>query len=318
MHLRFFLVRALSELAIPAMLLACVSGAAKAEVVDPTYCQSTVVGDVRIDHLAGKSAPGDHLLRIWLPPGYDDAVNRQKRFPVLYMMDGQNLFDSCPSMNHAEWNIDETLTQLIAQGKVEPIIVVGIDAPDDGPLRASELVPFHDFVSPFQFEPHGDRWPAFLAQEVMPFVQQKYRVKTGRAFTAVGGASYGAVASLYALITRPHLFGLGLIESPWTTVGNGEFVRLTHNLTVAPIRVTVGVGDNEAGLYADRMRQRGLEPEAFNRNLARDARLIADNIKASGGDFTEVKFTESPQGKHDEAAWRERFAENIMFLFPPK
>ena len=75
--------------------------------------------------------------------------------------------------------------------------------------------------------------------------------------------------------------------------------------------------NNEAGLYADRMRQRGLEPKAFNRNLARDAHLIAENFKASGGEFTEVKFTESPQGKHDEEAWRKRFAENIVFLFPP-
>lgn len=303
--------------AVPAMLAAFISAAVNADEVNTNNCKSTATGDVRTEHLVGKSAPGDHLLRIWLPPGYDDPTNHQKSYPVLYMTDGQNLFDVCPSMNHSEWNVDETLTQLIKQGKVEQIIVVGIDAPDDGPLRASELVPFHDFVSPFQFEPHGDRWPVFLAEEVLPFVQHKYRAKSGRAFTAIGGASYGGIAALYALISRPHVFGLGLIESPWTTVGNGEFVRLTSNLTIAPIRVAVGVGDNEAGLYADRMRQRGLEPKAFNRNLARDAHLIAENFKASGGEFTEVKFTESPQGKHDEEAWRKRFAENIVFLFPP-
>ena len=57
------------------------------------------------------------------------------------MLDGQNMFDVCPSMNHEEWQIDESLTRLIGEGKVEPIIVVGLDAPDDGPLRAAELVP---------------------------------------------------------------------------------------------------------------------------------------------------------------------------------
>ncbi|GAC1670250.1 MAG: hypothetical protein NVS9B2_15990 [Steroidobacteraceae bacterium] len=230
-------------------------------------CNSTAIDDLRIEHLAGRIAPGDHVLRVWLPPGYDDPVNRTRSYPVLYFMDGQNLFDVCPSMNHDEWRVDEALTALIENGKVEPLIVVGIDAPADGPLRASALVPFPDLVSPFDFEPKGDAWPSFLVGEVLPQIARRYRVRAGRESTAIGGASYGAIAALYALITRPHIFGLGLIESPWTTVGNGELVRLTRDLTIAPVRVTFGVGDLEAALYAERMRMRGLDPAEFNRHL---------------------------------------------------
>jgi hypothetical protein len=103
---------------------------------------------------------------------------------------------------------------------------------------------------------------------------------------------------------------------PAGTVGNGEFVRMTRDPTIAPMRVAVGVGDQEAALYADRMRHRGLDPETFSRNLARDAHSIAQNLQTSGGDFTSVRFDEVPDGRHDEASWRKRFPSAIEFLFP--
>ena len=157
-----------------------------AEGVLAAECRSTASGDLRIEHLAGHNAPGDHVLRVWLPPGYDDPSRRQVDYPVLIMMDGQNLFDVCPSMNNDEWQVDETLGRMIHEGKVEPLIVVGIDAPDDGPLRASELVPLPDWTSPFPFEPHGRDWPAFLAEEVLPKIASEYRVRPGRSSTRRG------------------------------------------------------------------------------------------------------------------------------------
>jgi enterochelin esterase-like enzyme len=298
---------------IHSILLALLAHAAFAQGVD---CKSTATGDLHIEHLASRIFPGDHVLRVWLPPGYSDPANSQRAYPVLYMLDGQNLFDVCPSMNHDEWQMDESLTRLIQAGKVEPLVVVGIDAPDDGPLRASEYVPFPDYSAPFSFEPNGVRFPEFLTAEVMPRIAAEYRIRTGRASTAVGGASYGAIAALYALIAQPRVFGLGLIESPWTTVGNGELVRLTSHLTIAPLRVSVGVGDNEASLYAEPMRKHGMDPDALNHNLARDARLIAENLKESGGSYTALKFTEIPEGTHSEASWRERFPDDIVFIFP--
>jgi enterochelin esterase-like enzyme len=76
-------------------------------------CKSTATGELHIEHFEGTILPGPHTLRVWLPPGYSDSANAQRRYPVLYMLDGQNMFDGCPGMNHEEWQIDESLTRLI-------------------------------------------------------------------------------------------------------------------------------------------------------------------------------------------------------------
>jgi predicted alpha/beta superfamily hydrolase len=279
-------------------------------------CKSTATGDLRIEHFEGTILPGPHTLRVWLPPGYADSANAQRRYPVLYMLDGQNMFDVCPSMHHEEWQIDEVLTRLIGEGKIEPIIVVGLDAPDDGPLRAAELVPIPDPLVLIVFEPHGGSLPTFFINEVLPRIGTEYRVKSGRAFTGIGGSSYGAIAALKALITQPRVFGIGLIESPSLQVGNGEFVRMTQHMTLSPIRVSVGVGGNEAARYREPMRKAGLDPESFNRAFARNAKQLAENLKESGGPDIAVRFVEVPEAMHTEAAWQERFPADIAFLFP--
>jgi predicted alpha/beta superfamily hydrolase len=160
---------------------------------------------------------------VWLPPGYSDPANVSRKYPALYMLDGQNMFDVCPAMGHAEWQIDEALTRLIGEGKVEPIIVVGIDSPGNDDRRSNELLPMSDPGINSMLEPHGQQFPAFLAREVMPRVAANYRVRTGRAFTAIGGSSYGAIAALYVLMMHADMFGIGLLESPSLQVGNGEF-----------------------------------------------------------------------------------------------
>ena len=92
-------------------------------------CKSTVVGDLEKRTFTSTTFGDPQTLLIWLPPGYNDPANAQKQYPVLYMMDGENLFDACTSSFHHEWQIDETLTRLIANNEVEPLIVVGINSP---------------------------------------------------------------------------------------------------------------------------------------------------------------------------------------------
>src|ERR1700749_2219038 len=93
----------------------------------PTFpaCTSTVVGDLQIKTLRSSVFNDDQTLRVWLPPGYVDSTPEQRTYPVLYMLDGQNLFDVCTSPFGHEWQIDETLPRLIKSGAIEPIIVVG-------------------------------------------------------------------------------------------------------------------------------------------------------------------------------------------------
>lgn len=291
--------------------------AAKAQ---PKSCDTATTGDAQhgelhVLHFASKVFPYPQTLRVWLPPGYHDAANAQHRYPVLYMFDAQNLFRSCPVGNYSTWKVDESLTALIAQHQVEPIIIVGIDAPDDGPKRASELLAVPDTIGPYKFTPLGERLPQFMTAEVMPRIERTYRVQAGRSHTAIGGASYGGVAAIYLLKSLPGTFGLGLIESPSGSPGNGEIARWTQNLYEPPLRVAIGVGDQESRHFRDMILKLGLDPDEEDRGFARTTRTVAANLRTVMGD-AHVHFVEQPDGTHSEDDWAKRFPADVEFLFP--
>lgn len=295
-------------------------------------CTSTVVGDLRIEHFDSKVLGGPQTLRVWLPPGYSDAANAQVSYPVLYAFDGQSLFDRCTSPFGGEVEMDETLTRLVGTRKVEPIIVVGIDspveagraatphAPLDMAARSSMLVEDRDNLAEntfrFEFEPHGQRLAPFFTTELMPHVEKEFRIRKGRASTAIGGFSYGGVAAVNLLVELPTVFGIGWIESPSDSPGNGALARRTQYLATAPLRASVGVGDREGMKSHQAMRDAGLDPDAGDRNFAQSARVIADNFKAAGGANPRVLFVEEPEADHSEASWARRFPAAITFLFP--
>lgn len=285
-------------------------------------CTATAKGDqqraeLHVLHFASRIFPYPQTLRVWLPPGYHDAANAQHHYPVLYMFDAQNLFSSCQVGSYGTWKVDESLTALIAQHQVEPIIVVGIDAPDDGPKRASELLAIPDTIGPYKFTPLGERLPQFMTAEVMPQIEHAYRVQTGRSHTAIGGASYGGVAAIYLLKTLPGTFGLGLIESPSGSPGNGEIARWTQNLYEPPVRVAIGVGDQESRHFRDMILKLGLDPDEEDRGFARTTRTVAANLRAVMGD-ARVHFVEQPDGTHSEDDWAKRFPADVEFLFPER
>ena len=149
--------RWLASLLLGALLLAAPAAAPAAP--PPPTCTPTVVGTLDIVPFASKLFANTRNLRVWLPPGYADAANATKRYPVLYLLDAQNLFDGCTAFDHVhEWRVDETLTQLIGSGAVPPLIVVGID--NAGAQRAHEFLPWKDPVSAPQMpEPGGPAVP---------------------------------------------------------------------------------------------------------------------------------------------------------------
>ncbi|HXC96509.1 MAG TPA: alpha/beta hydrolase-fold protein [Edaphobacter sp.] len=275
-------------------------------------CTSTVVGALQTRTLTSTTFGDPQTLRIWLPPGYNDPANAQKRYPVLYMFDGENLFDACTSSLHREWRIDESLTRLIAANLIEPLIVVGIDSP--GKRRADEYIPYADpfFSAP---EPHGRLLPEFLATEVLPLINRELHTIPDPDHTAIGGSSYGSIAALYALLHRPDLFHLALLESTSLQVGNGQLLRDTLSLVVGPRRVSVGVGTNELGNFQQFARDRAIEPDAFNAGFVQLSEQLVTNLKAAMNHPT-VVFIKQPGAMHDENAWAERFPDAIKFLFP--
>jgi predicted alpha/beta superfamily hydrolase len=277
-------------------------------------CKSTATGDIRIQTFTSTTFGDSQTLRIWLPPGYNAPANADRTYPVLLMLDGQNLFDVCTSGFSTEWQIDETLTTLIQTGKIDPLIVVGIDNP--GARRSDEYLPYPDASFGDGSEPHGNLFPKFLTDEVMPLITHQLRIKPGPANTAIGGSSYGAIAALYALLHRPGVFGLGLLESTSLQTGNGELLRETASLAIAPHRVYVGVGTEEMTGAKNVARDRALNIDTVNQGFAHMSELLAANLKAANLNHPTVLFVADPGAHHQEKFWAARFSNAITFLFP--
>ena len=257
-------------------------------------CKSTVSGDLRIHPLASKIFNNTRSIRVLLPPGYGAAENSSKRYPVLYMLDGQNLFDACLSdVSHAEWQVDETVYRLIREKAIPEMIVVGID--HAGAKRAYEFLPYRDSINPDMEEPAGKRFPDFLATEVMPFVNGQYRTLTGHDNTALGGSSYGGVATLYALMARPQTFGYGLIESPSIWVGMGQLIRDTSPLVAFPRKVFMAIRQRrDLARRRPRGRCKGSSPPS-----SRTSKRPVTTTAASATSTNKARSTPRARGRSD-------------------
>ena len=199
-------------------------------------CPTSSSGDLDVVRFESKVFGNARMLRILLPPGYKLASFATRHYSVLYLNDGQNLFDACtPAPKHEQWHVEEAVAALTAAGDIPPIIVVGIDSagyPD----------------------PHGNLYPQFLLQEVIPFIERRYRVRTGAANRGLGGASYGADAALYTLIARPDSFYGLLLESP-----NTQLLKEAAEVQEWPRRVFIGIGTGNVGNLESILRKAGLD-----------------------------------------------------------
>ncbi len=266
-------------------------------------CKSTVTGDVRNLQLKSTIFANTRTVRVLLPPGYNAPENKDRRYPVLYMLDGQNLFDACLSnVSHHEWEVDETVDRLVQEKAIPPIIVVGIDNAEA--RRPEEYLPYKDFVyNPDMPEPEGKKLPDFLTREVMPLIDSQYRTLKGHANTGIGGSSYGGDATLYVLMAKPQVFGYGLIESPVLWIGMGQLVRDTNPFVAAPTKIFIGVGGKE------------LDSPMMQERLTSLVRMLESNLKTAGYNDSNLKVVIDPEAKHTEAAWAKRFPEALKFLF---
>jgi predicted alpha/beta superfamily hydrolase len=279
------------------------SNPAMAEGTAAAACKSTVSGDLRLHQLKSTIFGNERTIRVLLPPGYGDPANKDRRYPVLYMLDGQNLFDACLSdVSHHEWGADEIVQTLVAEKKIPALIVVGVD--HAGKDRAHEYLPYKDFAgSPDMDEPAGKRFPDFLTNEVMPLVNSQYRTLPGQPNTGIGGSSYGGVATLYALLAKPGHFGYGLIESPTMWIGMGQLVRDTSPLTAMPVKVFVAFGGKEA------------DDPVISEKMIALVHQVESNFHAAGYDKSSFRFVVDPEALHTEAAWEKRLPGALTFLF---
>ena len=282
-------------------------------------CAATVSGDLRIESLDSGTYGEKRKIRIWLPPGYDAAENTQHRYPVLYMFDGQTLFDTCTAFSgEGEWEIDETLTRLIAETKIPPMIVVGMDS---NSRRGYEYQPWKDVVAePAALEPIGKVLPAFVVNDVMTYLRRC----GGSRPIQPGRVSRGSIAQRDRRPLRPaeppDRFGLGLIESPTLPLGNGQMLRDTAFLARGPNRVSIGVGTTRLRRspavkevkFAAQVR---MPLTTANAGFARMAETLAENLRAAYLNHPDVTLVVEPNANHTVGSWARRFSRAVTILF---
>ncbi|MBV8490978.1 MAG: hypothetical protein JO199_10670 [Candidatus Eremiobacteraeota bacterium] len=240
-------------------------------------------------------------MRVWLPPGYRAARNAARRYPLLVMFDGQNLFDASARDFPPSWHVDDMLADAVRAGTVRPIVVAGIDTP--GPRRAEQYIPYPDTHFAPSIVPKGTAMPGFVESEVLPWLRSQFRLGVDRSQLAIGGSSYGAVAALNVLLNKPEIFGLGLLESTALQVGDGQLIADAATLPVAPHRVYVGVGTEETK-----------NPD-FSRRYVELSQMLAAAFETRVAHPEDVRFVVQDGAGHNEHAWSQRFLAAVRFLF---
>lgn len=252
----------------------------------------------------GEVAP--RPVEIWLPPGYNPA----RRYPVIYMHDGQNLFEPEKAFIGIDWGIDEALTALMENHGYAGALVVGVW--NSGPTRWNDYMPQKPLSLPavravadqyadrFSGPALADAYLRFLVQTLKPWVDAHYATHPGRAHTAVMGSSMGGLISLYALTEYPDVFGAaGCVSTHWPA-GGEALVDYFGRALPAPgahrLYFDFGTADLDA-LY-----------EPFQQRM--DAHLLAAGY-TPGRDWVTRKF---PGAGHSETAWRARAADILQFV----
>ncbi len=260
----------------------------------------TLTGDFR--HHSGFHSnflTHDRDVMVYLPPGYEASENYEdeaRRFPVLYLNDGQNLFDTATAFNGVEWGVDETAQRLILSGKIEPLIVVAIY--NTGAERIDEYTPT---VDPRQKRGgKADLYGRFLIEELKPFIDQNYRTLAGPEFTGLGGSSLGGLVSLYLGLKHPQVFSRLMAMSPSVWWDHWMILNFVERLRAKPTtRIWLDIGSKEGKFTPGVVRQ------LRDLLLLQGWRLDAD-----------LKFLEIRGGQHTEAAWAKRIEPALRFLFP--
>ena len=235
-------------------------------------------------------------LVVYLPPGYDEQ--RERRFPVLYLHDGQNLFDgSTAFVPGMDWKVGETADYAIGLGVVEPLIIVGIY--NAGEHRIREYTPTR---VPRLGGGRADRYAKFLIEEVKPFIDYEYRTLLDFTATGLGGSSLGGLVSLYVGLKYAHIFGRLAALSPSVWWNQRVMLRFAATAQVEPRPVIwLDIGTREG-------------PQ-----ILRDVENFRDVLLKKGWELGRDLHYQSVEGaEHNEAAWSQRVGPVLEFLFPAK
>jgi predicted alpha/beta superfamily hydrolase len=246
----------------------------------PPFGKLTLIKDFASPQLGNK-----RTLRVWLPASYQE--NPAKRYPVLYMQDGQNLFDPRTATYGTDWGLGKTINQLVASGAMTEVIVVGIDAT---PGRVAEYTPCCD---PQYGGGQLDQYDAFVAATVKPYIDRTYRTLPGRDTTAILGSSLGGLAALSIAQKHPDMFGkAGAMSGAFWWNGGAPAKKAAHS---------------QVAIYLDA----GTRDDDFADTLKMHDALLAKGYK-DGGD---LMFYKAEGGRRDERSWAARVERPLTWFF---
>ncbi len=258
--------------------------------------EHTLTGDVRThDNFHSRYLDHDRTVIVYLPPGYDDGS--ADRYPVLYLHDGQNIFDRATAFGE-EWHVDENAQQLIIDGEIQPLIIVGIY--NTGEFRIDEYTPTCEKKMRGRGG-HADDYGRMLIEELKPFIDATYKTLPSAASTAVGGSSLGGLLTMHLGLRYPTAISKLAVLSPSVWWDNRvlltEVEALDHKL---PLEIWLDAGTDEG-----------------SETLA-NARALRDALLAKGWTLdVDLAYLEVQGGGHNEASWGARVGDVLKFLFPP-
>jgi predicted alpha/beta superfamily hydrolase len=235
--------------------------------------------------------------RVWvyLPPMYGEEPER--RFPVLYMHDGQNVFDGATAfLAGKEWEADEAAERLIEEGRIEALIIVAVD--NGGARRLDEYTPTADeqYGGGGEAERHG----RMLIEELKPWVDETFRTRPGREDTAIAGSSLAGLSSLWVGLSHPDTFGKIAALSPTAFWADDHILRFIESLPTKPatlIWADMGTAEGSRGLGG--------------------VRRLRDTLVAKGWEEgVDLTYVEAEGEIHNEVAWARRLPAILEFLFP--
>jgi predicted alpha/beta superfamily hydrolase len=262
----------------------------------------TVVGDIRHhEDFPSESLGNTRSVLVYLPPGYEEEPER--RYPVLYMHDGQNLFDAGTSFIGVEWGVDETLERMIREDQVTPLIVVGIY---NNSRRAYEYTPTQDAG---RGEGGGaSHYADFIVGELKPFIDENYRTRPEREHTGIMGSSLGGIVSLYIAWTHPDVFTkVGAMSTAYWW-SNSQILTMLEETSPPPgVKVWLDMGTAEDS--ADRNNDE--VPDIIEQH-----RLARNILMRKGLEIPRtLRYIEDEGAVHNEHAWAARFPQAVEYLF---
>lgn len=265
-----------------------------------TRAGHTVVGTLKVrERVWSPQLKNRRDILVHLPPSYEQGT---RRYPVLYMHDGQNLFDAYKSFA-GEWRVDETMHRLSAL-QIEAIIVGVPNMEED---RLTEYSPFDD---PQHGPARGDKYLSFLADTLRPLINRDFRTLKSREHTGIMGSSMGGLISLYGFFQRPDAFGLAGVMSPSFWYANRAIYGYVEKASYTPGKIYMDVGTRE---YGGSVTERAARRQS-RRHYAAVRRMKRILVKKGYRLRRQLLVVEEPGAGHDEPSWARRLPVALHFL----